>query len=139
MAWVRGLQSAALGEVFAEFGCHGWVHSVAWSPSGNSLAFAGHDSTLHVLTFSSPGAPALPRDRHGTLVSDERPLWCGGEAGVAPVESIVSLSGLPLSVVSFISDRSIIGGGHDCNPALFTGEHTAHLSRNSSMFSLPEL
>lgn len=49
------LQELALGEVYAEFGCHGWVHSVAWSPSGSSMAFAGHDSSLHVVNFPAKG------------------------------------------------------------------------------------
>jgi actin related protein 2/3 complex subunit 1A/1B len=35
----------------------GWVHSVAFSPSGNALAFASHDSTLTVVY---PGGPDQP-------------------------------------------------------------------------------
>ena len=35
----------------AEFynGSGGWVHSVAFSPSGNKLAWAGHDSSISVV------------------------------------------------------------------------------------------
>lgn len=35
----------------------GWVHSVAFSPSGNALAFAAHDSTLTVVYPSAPEQP----------------------------------------------------------------------------------
>jgi actin related protein 2/3 complex, subunit 1A/1B len=93
----------AFGEVYAEFGCSGWVHSVAWSPSGSSLAFSGHDSSVHVVTF--------PR------------------VGAAPVESVVLMQTLPVTVLSFISERAIIGGGHDFNPAIFTGNLTALRTR----------
>ena len=32
----------------------GWVHAVAFSPSGNALAFAGHDSSVTVVYPSAP-------------------------------------------------------------------------------------
>jgi actin related protein 2/3 complex subunit 1A/1B len=35
----------------------GWIHSVAFSPSGNALAFAAHDSTLTVVYPSAPEQP----------------------------------------------------------------------------------
>ena len=35
----------------------GWVHSVAFSPSGNALAFAGHDSSVTVVYPSAPEQP----------------------------------------------------------------------------------
>ena len=35
----------------------GWVHDVAFSPSGNALAFVAHDSTLTVVYPSGPEQP----------------------------------------------------------------------------------
>lgn len=61
---LRLRQELALGEVYAEFGCHGWVHSVAWSPSGSSMAFTGHDSSLHVVTFPAKGTAAYTGWEH---------------------------------------------------------------------------
>jgi len=34
------------GECLAEYDSNGWVHDVAWSPSGSRLAFVGHDSSV---------------------------------------------------------------------------------------------
>ncbi|EXX56266.1 uncharacterized protein OCT59_020355 [Rhizophagus irregularis] len=31
-----------------DFGGGGWIHSVAFSPSGEALAFAGHDSEISI-------------------------------------------------------------------------------------------
>jgi actin related protein 2/3 complex, subunit 1A/1B len=35
----------------------GWVHDVAFSPSGNALAFVSHDSSLTVVYPSGPDQP----------------------------------------------------------------------------------
>lgn len=42
----------------------GWVNAVAWSPSGTSLAFAGHDSSLVVVTFPPANAEPIEQVRH---------------------------------------------------------------------------
>jgi len=42
------------GECVAEFNAAGWVHDVAWSPSGNALAFVSHDSSLTVIDNGQP-------------------------------------------------------------------------------------
>jgi hypothetical protein len=42
------------GETYYEFPTVanvGWINAVAWSPSGATLAFAGHDSSLVIVTF----------------------------------------------------------------------------------------
>ena len=51
-----------------------------------------HDSTVHVASFTN---------------------------GV-PVVQIVRLSFLPLNKLLFVSDKALIGAGHDMNPAVFT-------------------
>jgi len=81
------------GESYCELSALGWVHAVAWSPSGNILAYAGHDSSVHFATL----------------------------AGTAePVVRTVRLNDLPLSSLLFLSETALIGGGHDFNPIVLT-------------------
>lgn len=80
------------GEIYAELTSLGWVNAVAWSPSGNVLAFAGHDSTVSFATFSPSG----------------------------PTVRCIKLRDMPLSRLLFASEKVIVGGGYDFNPFLFT-------------------
>jgi actin related protein 2/3 complex subunit 1A/1B len=104
-AFIKGVDSGApntpwgnklnFGELFCEFDtCMGWVQSVRWSPSGNLLAFTGHDSTLCVADVSS------------------------GQ----PNASAVKFNDLPFRDILWISEDSIVGVGHECNPTLFQGK-----------------
>ena len=70
----------------------GWAFGMQWSPSGEQMAFVGHDSTLH-------------------LVSD---------VGPAVRSQTIPLPSLPLKAVLFLSDDFVVGGGYECHPALFT-------------------
>ncbi|KAI1794672.1 actin-like protein ARPC3 [Ganoderma leucocontextum] len=69
----------------------GWVHSVAFSPSGDALAFAGHDSSINVVY---PGGPAVYN---------------------------IKLSILPLVTLTWTTEESIVAAGHDCQPLVFAG------------------
>lgn len=69
----------------------GWVHSVAFSPSGNALAFTSHDSSISVVYPSGP-----------------------------TVHSI-KLSSLPFVTLTWTSEDSIVAAGHDCQPVVFSG------------------
>ena len=91
MGPLAGENPASFAEMYHDWSANGWVHCVDWSPSGNVLAFGAHDSSLHVVTFG----------------------------GGAPVTQVVRFTFLPLCTVKFISDAAILGGGHDCNPAVF--------------------
>ena len=86
-----GFPEVPFGEIVAEFTCAGWVHSVAYSPSGATLAFCGHDSSIHFASFG------------------------GGE----PVVQTIRFSFLPLMQLIFLSETSVVGAGHDMNPAVF--------------------
>ena len=57
---VAGYEAKPFGEVLAEFVCGGWVHAVAYSPSGASLAFAGHDASISVVTNGQVQTIKLP-------------------------------------------------------------------------------
>jgi len=69
----------------------GWVHSVAFSPSGDVLAFASHDSTISVVY---PGGPAVYSIRSNSL---------------------------PYISLTWTSEDAIVAAGHDCQPVLFGG------------------
>ncbi|TEB36433.1 actin-related protein 2/3 complex, subunit 1 [Coprinellus micaceus] len=69
----------------------GWVHTVGFSPSGDILAFAGHDSTINVVYPSGPAVYS------------------------------VRIPSLPLVSLTWTSENSIVAAGHDCRPLVFSG------------------
>jgi actin related protein 2/3 complex subunit 1A/1B len=88
------------GEAYFEFptvASVGWVNAVAWSPSGNILAFASHDSSLMVVT------------------------GLGGDSG-SPVEQLIRFNELPLNDLTFVSEVGVVGGGHGYSPIAFSGK-----------------
>lgn len=74
----------------------GWVHDVAFSPSGDALAFAAHDSSITVVYPSAPDQP--PR-------------------------AVVSISTQLLPFMSLIwnGEAEIIAAGYDCEAFRFRG------------------
>jgi actin related protein 2/3 complex subunit 1A/1B len=74
----------------------GWIHSVAFSPSGNALAFSGHDSSITVVY---PGG------------ADQ------------PPNALISLSTqlLPFMSLVWSSEDEIIAAGYDCEAYRFQG------------------
>jgi actin related protein 2/3 complex, subunit 1A/1B len=74
----------------------GWVHSVAFSPSGDSLAFAAHDSSITVVYPTGPDQP--PR----AVVSIATQL-------------------LPFKSLLWSSEDEIIAAGYDCEAFRFKG------------------
>lgn len=75
----------------------GWVHGVGFSPSGDALAFVGHDSSLTVVYPSSPEQP--PHAIH-----------------------VLRAPTLPYVALQWTSESSLVAAGHDCQPVLFTGD-----------------
>jgi len=82
-----------LGQVVTEFSCGGggWVHCVKFSPSGNRMAWVGHDSSLTVLDAADQS--------NITTIKD----WY-----------------LPFTCVVWVTENSLVAGGHDCCPLLFS-------------------
>ncbi|KAG8406254.1 ARP2/3 actin-organizing complex subunit Sop2 [Metarhizium acridum] len=74
----------------------GWVHSVAFSPSGDSLAFAAHDSSVTVVYPSGPEQP--PR----AILT-------------------VSTQLLPFKSLIWKNEDEIIAAGYDCEAFRFKG------------------
>lgn len=72
------------------------MHDVAFSPSGDVLAYVGHDSSISVVYPSGPGTPP----------SAKISIRCPS---------------LPYLALTFTSESSIIAAGHDCQPVVYTG------------------
>ncbi|KAM7271641.1 hypothetical protein ACFE04_030855 [Oxalis oulophora] len=73
-----------------------WAFGVKWSPSGNTLAYVGHNSMIYFVDDVSP----------------------------SPLAQNVAFRDLPLRDVLFISERVVIGVGFDCNPMVFAADQT---------------
>eukprot|EP01041_Mallomonas_annulata_P000694 gene694-1330_t len=84
------------GELFCEFSCVGWVQALAWSPSGNTLCYCCHDSTIHFASFNN-----LTNNNNND-----------------PVVQSLRLSCLPLTSLLFLSENAVVAGGHDFVPVL---------------------
>jgi len=81
------------GELLLELdSASGWVHAIKWSPSGNAIAFAGHDSSINFANVQ-----ATP-----------------------PTVQRIRLPYLPLRELLFLSEQSVVGAGDDANPLLFS-------------------
>jgi actin related protein 2/3 complex subunit 1A/1B len=80
------------GELMQEFDQSGsWVKDVDWAPSGNRMAFTGHDSSLTVIDVSGGSIEA----------------------------QTVKFPDLPFQQIKFLSEDQIVGAGHENNPTLF--------------------
>lgn len=77
----------------AEFsnGGGGWVHAISFSPSGDKIAWVGHDSSVSVADSSHENRLVVVKD-----------------------------SFLPFMGVTWVTENSIVAAGYDCNPMLFT-------------------
>ena len=77
----------------------GWVHGVAFSPSGDAIAFVGHDSSLTVAYPAGPDAP--PKALH-----------------------VIRSAALPNVTLTFVSENALVAAGHGCQPILFEGDES---------------
>jgi len=85
------------GTVCGEFAspAGGWVHAVAFSPSGDALAFASHDSSISI-------------------------VYSGG----GPAVVTVKMNTLPLITLTWTAENAIVAAGHDCQPVIFSGNES---------------
>ncbi|KAF6158896.1 hypothetical protein GIB67_012313, partial [Kingdonia uniflora] len=74
--------------------CFSWAFGVKWSPSGNAIAYVGHNSMIYFVD----------------------------DVGPSPLVQTVAFRDLPLRDVLFLSERMLIGVGFDCNPMVFTAD-----------------
>ncbi|XP_005093836.1 actin-related protein 2/3 complex subunit 1A isoform X2 [Aplysia californica] len=81
------------GALMAEFsnGGGGWVHSVSFSPSGDRVAWVGHDASVSIVDATK-----------------------GNEL------QVIKGAFLPFMSISWITENSVVAAGYDCNPMLFS-------------------
>ncbi|OGM40868.1 putative actin-related protein 2/3 complex subunit 1A [Aspergillus bombycis] len=75
----------------------GWIQGVSFSPSGNVLAFTGHDSSVTVVYPSAPDQPPQAMLNITTRF-------------------------LPFNSLIWNGENEIIAAGHDCEPYRFHGD-----------------
>ncbi|VDM41350.1 unnamed protein product [Toxocara canis] len=80
------------GALMCEVNCSGWVHDVAFSPSGCRLAFVAHDSTVSLIDTNRSSQEAI----------------------------VLRTAHLPFTAIQWVTENSLIAAGHDCSPMLFT-------------------
>jgi len=80
------------GALMAEFsnGGGGWVHSVSFSPSGDKVAWVGHDSSVSIADASKNNQLIVIKDVF-----------------------------LPFMSITWITESSVVAAGYDCNPMMF--------------------
>lgn len=90
------------GALMAEFsnGAGGWVHDVVFSPSGNKIGWVAHDSSISVVQ--------------------------GGEGAVV---ATASTNNLPYLTCVWLSESTLVAGGHDFVPMVFM-----HCNENNLSF-----
>lgn len=100
-----------LAQCLAEYssGGGGWVHSIRFSPSGNRLAWVGHDSSLSVVDATAQDSLTTVKE------------WY-----------------LPFTSLCWASEASLVGAGHDCCPMLFTFHGPQRLAFVSKLDIPPE-
>ncbi|CCX29564.1 ARP2/3 actin-organizing complex subunit Sop2 [Pyronema domesticum] len=107
--------------VFAEFTnpSGGWVHAVSFSPSGEALAYAAHDSSITVVY-----AHKSLREEAGQTVAD-----------FSYSRFTVSTTLLPFTSLLWSREDQIIAAGHDCYPVIFqnSGEGWALTSKLNAL------
>ncbi|KAK6456428.1 WD40-repeat-containing domain protein [Scheffersomyces xylosifermentans] len=74
-----------------------WIHDVAFSPDGNSLAFVSHDSSVGIIYPDGEGLP--PR----SIIN-------------------VKTNYLPFKTLVYLTNNKIVVGGHNCNLIVFEGD-----------------
>lgn len=98
-AWIKTTDKdttkSKFGSLVSEHIAKGWVHSVQFSPSGNTMAYLAHDSTVAFV------------DR----LSDNK-------------EEVVNSFGLPFLTGLFISEKVFVAAGYDFTPVIFAKDES---------------
>ncbi|CAH2352275.1 actin-related protein 2/3 complex subunit 1 [[Candida] railenensis] len=94
-AWGSKLPFQTLcGDFINETGA--WIHDVAFSPSGDALAFVNHDASIGIVYPNGQDQP--PR----SILN-------------------VKTNYLPFKSIVFLTENKIVVGGHECNLIVFEG------------------
>lgn len=100
------------GEILYEFSGLGWVETLAWSPSGQQIAFACKQF------FSGEGVFNLLKPAHDLSVNLVKVKK--NEAGETDFDiQTTEWDKLPFLTLLFKSENEVLAGGYDYNPVLF--------------------
>ncbi|KAG5508052.1 hypothetical protein GH5_07108 [Leishmania sp. Ghana 2012 LV757] len=88
-----------------------WVYGMAWSPSGQQLAVVGHDSGLHVWSWSL--ARLSPPASQGVQQSGNGDCSADISAKHEAVHTAIWLSQLPLLRCEFASEDVLVAAGFE--------------------------
>uniref|UniRef100_A0A915J7Z6 Arp2/3 complex 41 kDa subunit n=1 Tax=Romanomermis culicivorax TaxID=13658 RepID=A0A915J7Z6_ROMCU len=113
------------GQLLSELsnGGGGWVHDVKFSPSGNRLAWVGHDSSLSVTDSS-----LNDDDADLTSPSPHDVKSCTSSSKISKNIATVKEWYLPFTSLIWVSESSIVTAGYDCCPMLFTYKGKSELT-----------
>lgn len=95
--------TAEFGEILFRLKTNVWNNTIAWSPSGETLAFASHDCELHFAEFNPD------------LVAQA--IASRGKA--KPETKRVVYNGNPILNGTFINETTYVGCGYDNAPIVF--------------------
>ncbi|XP_074290064.1 actin-related protein 2/3 complex subunit 1B-like [Silene latifolia] len=79
---------------------YSWAFGVKWSPTGNTLAYVGHNSMIYFVD----------------------------DVGPSPLAQTVAFRDLPLCDILFVSEKMVIGVGFDYNPMVFAADESGSWS-----------
>jgi len=95
--WIKGVdpkdQKSEFSSQKGDWSVKGWVHDIKWSPSGDSVAFVGHDSTLYISSHEDKEPTHSVPTQFNTF---KKLLW--------------------------LSEHSIVTVGHDFTPICFSNK-----------------
>ncbi|KAL9243715.1 hypothetical protein vseg_017570 [Gypsophila vaccaria] len=75
---------------------YSWAFGVKWSPTGNTLAYVGHNSMIYFVD----------------------------DVGPSPLAQTVAFRDLPLRDILFVSEKVVIGVGFDYDPMVFAADES---------------
>lgn len=111
--------SLPFGEAYLEIPSIGWVHDIAWSPSGDSLAFCSHDGEVHEVNFKE----CLNK-------------FFSSNKSEIPNKFLqfnsLKYTGLMMNKLIYLSNDLILTTGYDMNPALFIKNTSTNLFKYHS-------
>lgn len=88
------MHNKGFGQLMIEFEATGaWIEAVAWSPSGNGLAFIGHDATISFVDLANDSSCTMIKTRS-----------------------------LPYTRLLFLEENVVVAAGYDFVPEVFQGQ-----------------
>lgn len=111
----------------------GWVHGIAFSPSGDALAFvSASPSSIPRVSASSQSTDPAP----GLLAAHDSMLTVVyPSAPEQPPSAVytVNLASLPCLTLTWTSDNALVAAGHDCQPLVFEGSREGGWAQTGSL------